>query len=136
MNHKIKFKVWDHTIKRWLNRPEDHMLRYLLDQNGDLYYREGDRCADEEEKDKEAVFATGEKINNIDAYVGDIIRITDEEGEHTFCVILSEKGYCVKYDFIDFASAPISFAIIWWNSRECKYDIVGNIYETPNFKYI
>jgi len=71
--------------------------------------------------------------NGVDIYEGDIIKVTDEDGEmENIEVVFREGGFVVEYDYGDYDMTTIGWAIQMWEMAESEFEVIGNIHENAN----
>ena len=70
--------------------------------------------------------------NKVEIYAGDILKITDEDGNITFTEVRWYQGsLIVEGDFGDYDITTVPWALEEWHEMDCKVEIAGNIYTTP-----
>lgn len=138
MSRKIKFRVWDKSIKKMHMCGEDGHDSVLFDQDGTMqYYNLQNGEGSGEHGDYELMQYTGlQDRNDKEIYRGDVLELT----------YVVTKGLTRQHrkftTYVDWSDSILGFCLRnmdgTWNSEAHMYDfkanaeVIGNIYDHPH----
>lgn len=64
-------------------------------------------------------------------FEGDILRVSNDDGEYLTEVRAYGCTLCVDVQGEDYDFTSIDFAVDIWNDNCCEYEVIGNIYDNP-----
>lgn len=143
MSRKIKYRIWDNTTKRFIQKDRDFENRkgynlgeFALTPNGKVFFFEAQEGGMEtyEKEDVVVSFYTGLKDKlGVEIYEGDIIRKEIEQ--------VSERGEFKDYIEEDtFVVEFLKGSFGRWTSLNLeswtviKFEVIGNIFENSDLK--